>query len=125
MTAREEIADIHSRLATLHARLAVLYREGAGSPPAEHDEPADVQAVTPTAARTSDCPLRTGGALYGWSKDHSIVNRVNLLGRSRGYPQRMLDWSPDQVADIYHEVVSKGRPGQFAAGKPAGKESRR
>jgi hypothetical protein len=87
-------------------------------PPVEHDdEPANVNA--------DPCPLKKGGALYGWAKDHNLVNRINLIGQSRQYPERMVDWDSDQVADVYHEIVSKSPPGKYPVSSGPAQHSRK
>jgi hypothetical protein len=124
MTPREEIADIFGRIGDLCHRLAVLYQVstlppldggGHGPPslasvrsPDPHDEPANVNAATP-----ADCPLRNGGALYGWARDHDLVKRVSTLGTAWNYPGKITDYDRDQVAAVWQAIVAKAPPGTY------------
>jgi hypothetical protein len=136
VTPREEMSHLHSVIADAHARLAVLYLEVAAAPPRihqpppaaprgpsgypigspadelerermEHDEPPNVNAAPPP------CPLKNGGALYGWAKDHDLVKRVSTLGKAWDYPGKITEYDPDQVAAVYHEIASKAPPGAY------------
>jgi hypothetical protein len=70
------------------------------------------------------CPLRNGGALYGWAKDHDLVKRVDTLGKAWGHPERMVDWDAVQVAGVYNEIVAKAPAGAYPI-RPATRQHER
>lgn len=48
-----------------------------------------------------------GRTLLGWADRHGLRSDVLRLGRSRRYPGKVVDWSHDQVADVYQVLNSK------------------
>jgi hypothetical protein len=71
-------------------------------------------AATPRAGRPSARPFdgvpTTGQGLYRWSCDHKALPRVNAIGKSFGYPKRVVDWEPGQVAAAYAILTAEPSP---------------
>jgi hypothetical protein len=78
-------------------------------PPAVSRPPA-----TPPAATDWDGTPRTGRSLYRWACDRKALPEVNRVGKSFGYPKRITDWEPTQVAAAYAVLTSE----PSANGKP-------
>ena len=72
------------------------------APPAPAPPPRPSPApATPPAAQEWDGVPRTGRSLYRWGCDRKALPRVNAIGKSFGYPKRITDWEPSQVAAAY------------------------
>jgi hypothetical protein len=58
-------------------------------------------------------PPRTGGALFAWLKEQTetigsdCVKYMNQWGKVRDFPNRIVDWDADQVAEGYAEMSRK------------------
>jgi hypothetical protein len=70
-------------------------------PPAPQPSPATLPA------REWDGVPRTGPALYRWSCNRKALPDVNRVGKSFGYPKKVVDWSDDQVAAAYAVLTSE------------------
>jgi hypothetical protein len=82
-------------------------------------EPAPAPAASPAtpkppAARPFDGVPQSGPAMYRWACGRKALPEVNRIGKSFGYPKRVTDWEPSQVAAAYAiltaEPVANGRP---------------
>jgi hypothetical protein len=108
MTAREEIAHLHSVIGDAHARLAVLYQEAArppapeaARPPAvEPDEPADVASEM------------TGQEYYDMLRDDKPeLHRAQSLGKKLcNVDWKVSGWSPSVVATV-RQAMGRKMPG--------------
>jgi hypothetical protein len=58
-------------------------------------------AATPPTGRDWDGVPRTGRSLYRWACDHKALPDVNRVGKAHGYPRKVTDWEPSQVAAAY------------------------
>jgi hypothetical protein len=67
-------------------------------------------------AHPPDGPPTDGRTLLGWADRHDLRSAVLKLGRSRRYPSKVLEWTEDQVADVYHELAAKPPKGSQAWG---------
>jgi hypothetical protein len=69
--------------------------------------------ATPPAREWDGVP-RTGRSLYRWACDRKALPDVNRVGKSFGYPRKVTDWEPSQVAAAYAvlttEPAQNGRP---------------
>lgn len=117
MTAREEIARLHSVIADAHARLAVLYQEAsaAGPPggrkpatsgPRPDDEPADVNRADLAGDEPPEKPPSDGRQLLGWAAQQrpDAMPRIKSWGAAKKIKAKILDWTPDQVRSCYQHV---------------------
>ena len=93
-------------------------RNGARAPerPAtEYDEPHGRHLADNFAVDDHDeAPPTTGGQLLGWARKqpHDAKGFFIRLGRKRGYPSRVLDWSEEQVTTVYQacrQTAATGR----------------
>jgi hypothetical protein len=66
--------------------------------------------ATPSAAKEWDGVPRTGRSLYRWACDRKALPDVNRVGKSFGYPKRVTDWEPSQVAAAYAILTSEPAP---------------
>jgi hypothetical protein len=82
-------------------------------PPAVSRPPA-----TPPAATDWDGTPRTGRSLYRWACNHKNLPAVNRVGKAHGYPKRITDWEPSQVAAAYAVLTSEPEPAASANGRP-------
>jgi hypothetical protein len=75
--------------------------------------PAPASAEAAPAGDWDGVP-RTGRSLYRWGCDHKCLPDVNRIGKVHGYPRRVTDWEPSQVAAAYAvlttEPAQNGRP---------------
>lgn len=71
----------------------------------EADAPAPPPAPEPAAGERRD--PRDGKELFGFAKDSSSIDWFARLGKSWGFPAKILSWSPDQVAQAMHEYYAK------------------
>ena len=46
-------------------------------------------------------PPQSGRELLGWAHKHGRDKEVFDLGKAWGFPGRVIDWSADDVADVY------------------------
>ena len=46
-------------------------------------------------------PPQSGRELLGWARKHGRDKEVFDLGKAWGFPGRVIDWSADDVADVY------------------------
>ena len=82
------------------------------------DDPEPAPAASPAAstppAREWDGVPKTGRGLYKWACDRKALPDVNRVGKSFGYPRRVTDWEPSQVAAAFAiltaEPAQNGRP---------------
>jgi hypothetical protein len=69
-------------------------------------------------------PPVDGRQLLGWigrqPNSKTMKQRAIRLGRSSGYPSSIRSWSPEQVADVWHELQAKARRGEFHRGGTRG-----
>jgi hypothetical protein len=74
-------------------------------------EPSPAAAPPPArVAREWDGVPRTGRSLYRWACDHKALPDVNRVGKSFGYPKKVTDWEPGQVAAAYAVLTSEPAP---------------
>jgi hypothetical protein len=70
--------------------------------------------ATATPVREWDGVPKTGRGLYKWACDRKALPAVNRVGASFGYPRKVTDWEPSQVAAAYAvlttEPAQNGRP---------------
>jgi hypothetical protein len=67
-------------------------------------------AATPPATQDWDGTPRTGRSLYRWACDRKALPDVNRVGKSFGYPKRITDWEPGQVAAAYAVLSAEPAP---------------
>jgi hypothetical protein len=73
--------------------------EPAPQPAAAKPSPTPATATPP--AREWDGVPKTGRGLDKWACDRKALPAVNRVGASFGYPKRVTDWEPSQVAADY------------------------
>lgn len=77
-------------------------RDGQQQQPVRPERPVD-----PNRLRNDGGPWRgagppaTGRELLGWARKHGRDKEVFDLGKAWGFPGRVIDWSADDVADVY------------------------
>ena len=85
----------------------------APAPAPARPAPQPSPASTPPAREWDGVP-KTGRGLYKWACDRKALPDVNRVGKSFGYPRRVTDWEPSQVAAAYAvlttEPAQNGRP---------------
>jgi hypothetical protein len=64
-------------------------------------------AATPPPGKDWDGTPRTGRSLYRWACDRKALPDVNRVGKAHGYPKRITDWEPGQVAAAYAILTSE------------------
>lgn len=64
---------------------------------------------------------RSGRALYGWLKarDPKLMRRCQAMARRRGYGTYFASMTPVQVAELWHDLVSKPEKGKSQWGSSA------
>ena len=85
----------------------------APAPAPARPAPQPSPASTPPAREWDGVP-KTGRGLYKWACDRKALPDVNRVGKSFGYPRRVTDWEPSQVAAAFAiltaEPAQNGRP---------------
>ena len=76
------------------------------APAVAKPSPAPQPAATPPAREWDGVP-RTGRSLYRWACDHKAQPDVNRVGKAHGYPRKVTDWEPGQVAAAYAILTSE------------------
>ena len=69
----------------------------APAPAPARPAPQPSPASTPPAREWDGVP-KTGRGLYKWACDRKALPAVNRVGASFGYPRKVTDWEPSQVA---------------------------
>jgi hypothetical protein len=88
---------------------------GMDEPPAALPvRPSAPPAVKPSAPAPTMTVPTTGQGLYKWLIANRALPRATALGKARGYPRMLTEYSPDQVAAAYAELT-----GPPAAAAPA------
>jgi hypothetical protein len=59
---------------------------------------------TPRPQQGNSGPPRTGKALYGWANENNKIPAVLSWGKKHGKPDRILDWSPEDVAEVWGRI---------------------
>jgi hypothetical protein len=79
------------------------------APPAsaKAPRPSPAPAAATPPARDWDGTPRTGRSLYRWACDRKALPDVNRVGKAHGYPKRITDWEPGQVAAAYAILTSE------------------
>jgi len=49
-------------------------------------------------------PPKSGKGLFAWAKERDKVDIVNQIGRQLGLPDKVITWSPEDVAKVYAQV---------------------
>src|SRR5262249_35079701 len=82
--------------------------------PANIPAPTEAQELAQQPApRTNHSPPRSGKALFAWTKEQEQRYEVGLLkylnswAKLQEFPNRMVDWDPDQVSLAYAEPCRK------------------
>jgi hypothetical protein len=121
-------SDAFKRAAAKFGVARYLYRDGVpafaaeGQSSAEAVEPEPTRSparaqrersATATAERDGGNVPRSGRALFAWVKDQEQRHEVGLLkylnqwGKLHEFPNRIVDWDADQVAQAYTEAIRK------------------
>ena len=79
------------------------------TPAVARPAPAPSPAATPPAREWDGVP-RTGPSLYRWACNRKALPDVNRVGKSFGYPKKVTDWEPGQVAAAYAVLTSEPAP---------------
>jgi hypothetical protein len=80
----------------------------APAPVPSRPAPAPSPATPP--AREWDGVPKTGRGLYKWACDRKALPAVNRVGASFGYPRKVTDWEPSQVAAAYAVLTTEPAP---------------
>jgi hypothetical protein len=80
------------------------------APPAPAPTPKPAPAAATPPARDWDGTPRTGRSLYRWACDRKALPDVNRIGKAHGYPKRVTDWEPSQVAAAYAILTTEPAP---------------
>jgi hypothetical protein len=73
--------------------------------PAAPSARAPIVAIPPAASTVTPT---TGKALYCWACGRKAHPHVNRIGKARGFPRLMSDWTPSDVAVAWDEL--NGQP---------------
>ena len=76
------------------------------TPAVARPAPAPSPAATPPAREWDGVP-RTGPSLYRWACNRKALPDVNRVGKSFGYPKKVVDWEPGQVAAAYAVLTAE------------------
>jgi hypothetical protein len=75
--------------------------------------PRPVQGPVGAAGNGHTNPPRTGKALFAWTKDMErrldvkLLGFLNAFGKGQGWPERMTEWPPSDVARAHSEAMRK------------------
>lgn len=78
----------------------------AAEPPSRPATGTSRQAMdgTPRPSQGNGGPPRTGKALYGWATENNRLPAVLSWGKKHGKPDRLLDWTPADVAEVWGRI---------------------
>ncbi len=85
-------------------------RRGAWGNTAHRPEPDDIPHAADDVRQIPELRRMSGPALYAWSKEHNLVKTVNDIGKQLDLPTRMVDWSEEEVTDVYRRLCQRAIP---------------
>jgi hypothetical protein len=65
------------------------------------------EAPAPSRPMLAPSPIpRSGQALYRWACRNDLLPKCNAIGKARGWPKMLTQWSSERVAEAYAELTA-------------------